>query len=273
MAAEPSMRSGLVVWMACLVTAVAVPLLITSLDSGGSDVAHASAPGASSQEVDELARRLELLEERLARATLTPHDASRPAPSEPLVALHADPMLADSAPLDLAGLSSRLTELEAAEQARIDERAAEEAEELAERERELARDLAARDAAHAIILDPNATEAQKAAAWRELRRLDGDAWSDEVVDEMVHLAETSQDRRVREAIWRGADARHTSERLLPAMRRAAELDGVADVREEAVEALSRYIDRPGVRELLERISRDDVSDDVRNQALRSLLQG
>ena len=114
-----------------------------------------------------------------------------------------------------------------------------------------------------------ATDASKAQAWLELSRLEGDAWNDQIVAVMTHIGATSSDDRAREVVWIGADSAHRSPLLVQPLL-AALADPVANVREEAADALGHYLDYPGVRDALARTGRFDESEKVREEALRVL---
>jgi hypothetical protein len=113
------------------------------------------------------------------------------------------------------------------------------------RQRALA-ELASRDRRHALILDPEATDADKAQAWLGLAGSQEYPWSDEIVRTMTEIGATSTDDRAREVVWIGADTEHRNTLLVAPLIRAL-ADPVPNVREEAADALGHYLDVGGVR--------------------------
>lgn len=124
------------------------------------------------------------------------------------------------------------------------------------------------DDARLKVLDPAASDAEKLDAWRALR--DADSWGDDVVDEMVRVAQASTDADVRADIWRQADGKDRNARLVGPMIQALRSDPEAKVREEAAETLANYLTEPGVIPALEDAAQNDAKSDVRGQAQRSL---
>ncbi len=121
----------------------------------------------------------------------------------------------------------------------------------------------------ATILDPAAAADVKRQAWSRLRGIE-DAYSDEVVAEMVRLGLGSQDARLRADIWRQADGRSMHDALVPALLRAVQTDPDSSVREEAAETLENYAHRPEVAQTLTFVAANDADEGVRRYAARSL---
>ncbi len=118
------------------------------------------------------------------------------------------------------------------------------------------------------VLDPAAEDAEKLAAWGALRR--AETWGDDVVDEMVRVAQTSTDAALRADVWRQADGRDRNVRLVGPMIDALRNDSASRVREEAAETLANYLEEPGVVSALQNAASNDPADDVREQARDSL---
>lgn len=96
-----------------------------------------------------------------------------------------------------------------------------------------------------IITDPSASESDKLKAWASLR-FTADAYTDEVVAQMVLIGLNAVDPVVRADVWRQADGSTKHEGLVPALLQALQVDPVDSVREEAAETLVEYVDRPHV---------------------------
>jgi hypothetical protein len=272
MAAPTALRSGLVVWLACLATAVVVPVVLS--DPGAVPAQPEARPlDDHGDEVRELQERIDDLERQLAFLTL--ERDQDPPPIERLLPENLSNLGAsfgEGATLP-TGLEDRLARLEGFEADRQQALAA--AEEERQRERAIARhlELVAVGQAHAVILDPNTPDRDKTSAWTKLRRMDGEPWTDEVVLEMLRVGETSEDDRAREEVWIGADSRHRNDLLASPLVRALSGDRSANVREEAADALKRYLDMPGVRDALLFASTHDASAEVRSEALEALMRG
>ena len=221
---------------------------------------------AKSQDLIDVQRRLAALEAR-----------------EPAVALRADPGAATSVQRAavpdprLDDLLRRVAQLEAQRAQPTSERRPTPLEE-AQAEAERLQRRAARDAERAAgaapardkILDPRASESDKLAAWSVLRDAGPDAWTDAVVAEMARIGLTSPSAQVRADVWRQADARARSERLVPSLMQALVHDVDASTREEAAETLANYLDSPGVRAALEAAAANDADPNVKREALGSL---
>jgi hypothetical protein len=272
MAAPTVLRSGLVVWLACLATAVVVPVMLS--DPGATAAQPEARPlDDHGDEVRELQERIDDLERQLAFLALELEQD--PPPIEPLRPENlSDPGASfgegAAQPFDL---EDRLARLEGFESERQLALAAAESER--QRNREIARVLEASQVgeSHAVILDPNAPDRDKTSAWTKLRRMDGEPWTDEVVLEMLRIGEGSEDDRAREEVWIGADSRHRNDLLASPLVRALSGDRSANVREEAADALKRYLDMPGVRDALIFASTNDASAKVRSEALEALMRG
>ena len=266
-----------IVWLGCVLTAVAVSVLIQSLrtatprDASEESLAMRRALDQTDRIVEQLDRldeRIRSLEDGASRGSATPLGARSGAAAVP-DELHA----AALAELDdrLADLENRATQREKRE---ADEQAARHAQEQAAREQlELAhhqRQLLDRENAYAIILDPETTDSQKAQAWQQYSRSGENPWTDDILSTMIDIAASSEDARARELVWIGADTPHQrSDRLVQPLIQALE-DPVANVREEAADALRYYLDYPGVYDALQWSGEHDASDKVRAEARRVL---
>lgn len=124
-------------------------------------------------------------------------------------------------------------------------------------------------AEHQRAIVHGANDAEKLAAWRELRH-QADSYDDAVVATMVQVGLSSQDAAVRADVWRQADGRSKHPSLPPALLQALQSDGEARVREEAAETLAGYLESPGVRAALTAAMSADADEKVRRQASRSL---
>ena len=263
MADRNGARSGLLLWILCLATAVAVP---SGLEGwrGSARGAQASEPRglqAPDTRIDQLIGRVEALEGRLRRVQTSGHEVRAPEP-----AVRVDPLAEDA----LAALSERLERVEGRMRATRQQVPPfmEEGHALPAPD-SLVSHEAARDAAHAVILDPQETDSRKAHAWRDLSHLEIYPWNDDVVAPMTHIGASSTDDRAREVVWIGADTHHTHGRLAGPLIDALS-DPVANVREEAADALGHYLGSPGVRQALAWAAENDPDAKVRAEALRSL---
>ena len=263
-------RSGLLLWVTCLASAVLASLLLNSWSGRAvRDLpAETSGPRAQDPQVTQLESQIQQLEERVRTLETTQSLASRREaasrrPVEPTV----DPLRAGA----LAEVSRRVARLEALEEAR-QQRAAQTAERQAgsHHQRQIGQ-LVRRDAAHNVILDMDATDSEKAQAWLSLAGLEEYPWTDEIIAAVTHIGATSESDRAREVVWIGADSHHRSDVLVRPLI-AALSDSVANVREEAADALGHYLDVSGVREALLWTSNNDTSAKVRDEALRVLRE-
>jgi hypothetical protein len=261
----PSPRSGLALWLACLITAVVVPPLIAP------PVVTPEQPSATIDEraVSELSRRLDQLEHQIESVQLKAYEAPEPRPlrgDAQQLAFDVDA----SQPDTLDGFFDRLARLEKFENQR-QEVLSQKALEQSQREAvELMAQVYRRKQAHATILDPNAGDLEKAHAWRGLREGDDLAWNDDVILEMTRVGAESENDCAREVVWIGADGRHTSPLMVEPLMRALNSDPIANVREEAADALGHYRDYPGVLAALRAAGDSDASPSVRKEALKAL---
>jgi len=125
------------------------------------------------------------------------------------------------------------------------------------------------EAVRAVLRDATASDADRASAWLGLAREEAYPWTDDLIAQAVSIGLTSEDDRAREVVWIGAESAHRSELLVQPLIRALG-DRVANVREEAADALSQYLDRPGVQRALLWTSQHDESETVRDEAARAL---
>ncbi|MFO1054496.1 MAG: HEAT repeat domain-containing protein [Planctomycetota bacterium] len=148
-----------------------------------------------------------------------------------------------------------------------------EQEAAARREAEARRmvELASRvESARRLILDPAATETQKLESWTALRHAGENLWTDAIVDEMVRIGLGSTDESIRADVWRQADGRSHSPRIVPGLLRALAQDSSENAREEAAETLAEYRSDPSVVAALQFAAEGDASEKVRRQARASL---
>jgi hypothetical protein len=118
-------------------------------------------------------------------------------------------------------------------------------------------------------LDPRVSPEERSDALGEIQKHGAEGYTDEVVHSMVALAQTAQDPKVRENIWRQFDGARNPV-VSTALKQALAADAVADVRREAAEALDHYRDDPAVRAALEHAAQHDPDEKVRWEALRAL---
>lgn len=170
---------------------------------------------------------------------------------------------------DVAGLEARIEELEARNRLEVDSASARaDGGRTPEAGIEAPRLDPARSAFE-VILDSSATDAQKLAAHRSLRRVE-DAYSPALIDALVDLGRTSPDPDIRASTWTMFDGASHLPELVPSLMDAAMHDMSPAARREAAETLGNYVDDPAVRQLLEQLARDDPSKEVRDRAKRTL---
>jgi len=262
----PHPRSGLALWLACLITAVVVPLLLT----GPVPAIEQSSGTADNRGVTELSRRLDHLEARIESLHL---EAYVEPPARPLRSV-SEQLAHDveSPEVDsLRELLDRLRRLESFENERQKVLASRAAEQARKVERDRLTQVLRREQAHAVILDPTTGDLAKAHAWRSLLDVDELAWNDAVILEMTRLGAESGNDRAREVAWIGADGKHTSPLMVEPLMRALTSDPIANVREEAADALGHYGDHPGVLAVLRAASEGDADAKVREEARRVFL--
>jgi outer membrane murein-binding lipoprotein Lpp len=105
--------------------------------------------------------------------------------------------------------------------------------------------------------------------WVDLAQQDVYPWTDDIIAEMTSIGLSSKDDRAREEVWIGAESEFRSDLLVQPLISAL-ADPIADVREEAADALSQYLDYPGVSNALGWTSNYDESGVVRDEAARAL---
>jgi hypothetical protein len=125
------------------------------------------------------------------------------------------------------------------------------------------------DADQRTIRDVSASDADKASAWVDLAQQDVYPWTDDIIAEMTSIGLSSKNDRAREEVWIGAESEFRSDLLVQPLISALS-DSVADVREEAADALSQYLDYPGVQKALGWTANYDDSETVRDEAARAL---
>ena len=86
---------------------------------------------------------------------------------------------------------------------------------------------------------------------------------------MTSIGLLSMDDRARAEVWIGAEAQFRSDLLVQPLISAL-ADPIANVREEAADALSQYLEAPGVQSALSWTSNYDESDTVRDEAAKAL---
>lgn len=203
------------------------------------------------------------LENRIAE--LEPNRVPLREPVVPEPEIHVEE--AETSLVELAERIAHLEQLENTRARRVGERE-EEREQWASRARQQApRDIV--DAAHRTIRDRKVSDSDKAHAWLDLAQQEVFPWADDVIAEMTAIGLTSEDDRAREVVWIGAESEHRSALLVQPLISALG-DSVAEVREEAADALSQYLEMPGVQKALLWTSSYDESERVRNEAARAL---
>lgn len=256
-----SLRSVVLLWLTCLASAAAVSVVVNRPPA---EPSSAPAPLADDLVVRRFAERLDALERRMDGLDLRPYDAPVARP----LTTHAPDGGALPSPADLEG---RLARLEAFEAERLRDRLAVEEAQARAAEINLEREQREGQRLAALILDPARGDREKTEAWMRMGRLQGSPWRDDVVLEMARIGEASEDDRAREEVWIGADhGRHRNELLVGPLLRALTSDAVANVREEAADALGHYLHLPDVRQALATAAAADSSGKVRQQAERVL---
>ena len=218
---------------------------------------------------DLLAARLSELERRLeARAT--------GAPVEPLV----------SPRVELSGradLEARLAQLEGAVAELLERRATEDpsgatmagAMGLAfppiTESPEDPDSLAVKRDLNKVLMNPFASEAEKVAAHKSLRRVK-DAYEPGAVQELLIMAQVSTDPDVRADVWTHFDGTTDVPEIVPDLVRAIQGETNDAVRIEAVETLGNYLEDPQNLTLLREIAKDDPVKAVRVRAIRTLKE-
>ena len=213
-----------------------------------------------------LEARLERLEAH-ARDLARDRELVRPrasAPERPRAEVSEDALVEALADLERRVSALERRQSEGSGHERSDPSSPEEFDELRRRAQLVRRDMARRR-----VLDWQAADPVRAQAWLDLARMDSEPWTDAVVAAAIGIGANSDDDRAREVIWIGADSRHHNELLVRPLI-AALSDPVANVREEAADALGRYLDVAGVRGALLWSSRNDSSEKVRSEAARVL---
>ena len=258
--------SGLLLWVTCLATAVSVPLLLNAWSRPVMVSSPVEARGLPAP--DGRLERFEAIEAQLARLDIRLRELEASPPTS-----HRTPAsIAGTKPLvgeRFAALAERLGRLEASENARrqlVVQQVALVA------EQRLVAQVDKLAAAQAIIHDSSTTDSEKAHAWLDLAGQDTYPWTDEIIALMTQIGATSKNDRAREVVWIGVDTQHRNNLLVQPLI-AALSDPVANVREEAADALGHYLNVPGVRNALLWTSKNDTSAKVREEALGSLREG
>lgn len=131
--------------------------------------------------------------------------------------------------------------------------------------------LAARHEMNNVLLDPFASEAEKVAAHKALRRVE-DAYAPGSVQELLVMAQVSSDPDVRADVWTHFDGTTDVPQIVPALVSAIHGESNDAVRVEAVETLGNYLDDPQNRMLLKDLAKNDSAQAVRDRALRTLKE-
>ena len=267
-------KSGLLLWGVCLVTATAAALWVARREP------LRRQPGENSSSSLAVAASIRALETRIAELEARMQTLSTPALLPAPAAEEPRARVSEDASFDLeelSGFAERLARLEARQAGLQQIRPADPGlgRPWTRRGEIQVRAVSAaeqRDELHALVLDPNASDSDRAHAWLDLLQVEAEPWTDQVVMEAVHIGATSEDDRAREVIWIGADTHHRNDLLVQPLIQALS-DPVENVREEAADALGRYLDVPGVRAALLFTSRNDASEKVREEAQRVLDEG
>ena len=131
--------------------------------------------------------------------------------------------------------------------------------------------LAGRHDLNKVLLDSFASEADKVAAQKSLRRVE-DAYEAGAVQELLLMAQVSTDPDVRADVWTHFDGTTHVPEIVPALVLAIRGETNEAVRIEAVETLGNYLDDPQNRTLIEGLAKNDPVQGVRDRALRTLKE-
>jgi hypothetical protein len=220
------------------------------------------APAADAARIQELEARLARLEELAARPVAAPASA---ASEVPRWRDDADPR-ADPHAVTPTILAQRLLALER----RLEEsqgRAPDPERAAAPAPRDGQQPVAA---ARRTILDKAASADAKLEAHRQLRRV-RDAYTPDMVDELVRIATLDPRGEVRAAVWTFFDGSSHLPQLVPTLLRALVHDVDSRVREEAAETIGNYVkDDLGVVSALRQAAESDADPRVRAKAKRTL---
>ena len=265
---SPGSLAGWLLWLTSVVIATGIALLVL-VETRAPTTPPATHPVPVANAVlANLEARLAGLEREFA--LMRTLGGAAPSTREPLHLAQLTPPRDETvAGAPLSGIDTRLKLLESSEAQRESTRDADLAAQERSAERKRAVDRVRAEVAQQVILDAARSDDEKARAWRDLRRLDAEAWTDEIVLQMLAVG-NSEDPDIREDVWRGADGNHTSPLLVSPLLHALTSEPVPGVREEVADALSHYLDHPGVREALRRASELDLDGDVRIEAIKSL---
>ena len=99
-----------------------------------------------------------------------------------------------------------------------------------------------------------------------------DAYTDEMVHELIRIGESESEASLRADVWRNFDGATNIPDLIKPLLHAVNYDGSDRVRAEAAETLGNYVNDPVVLETLRRIAENDPSVEVRRKALRELSE-
>jgi hypothetical protein len=167
----------------------------------------------------------------------------------------------------LVGLADRVSRLEQLERTRTRRVAEREDDRASRMQSQSPQDRV--EATQRIIRDRGTSLSDKAQAWLDLAQQEVYPWTDDIIAEMMSIGLNSEDDRAREVVWIGAESQYRNDLLVQPLISALS-DREADVREEAADALSQYLDKPGVQRALLWTSNNDESEEVRNEAARAL---
>lgn len=130
---------------------------------------------------------------------------------------------------------------------------------------------ASRSEINRVLMDPFASEGEKVAAHKSLRRVD-DAYELGAVQALLTMAQLSNDPDVRADVWMNFDGTTHVPEIVPHLVQAIRSESNDAVRIEAVETLGNYLEDPQNRTLIQEIARDDPVKAVRDRARRALSE-
>ena len=121
------------------------------------------------------------------------------------------------------------------------------------------------------LMDPAATTEELLAAHEALRRIEN-AYTPQMVEDLVHLATNDPSGEVRADVWRFFDGATRLPELVPHLRNALSNDSDPRTRAEAAETLANYADDPDVLAALKYALENDPSPEVKRKLGRVLAE-
>ncbi len=232
--------------------------------------------------LEELEVRLASLEQRLAESELVRGEQLRASQEDhdapDIIALterlaRIEQSLAAAPPEEASSATSDLpVELSAREQEELERELHREQAERQHRQAERkAEEETMKKLAEGVITDPTARSLAKVESQGTIRQVP-DAYTDEMIEELIRIAESDSEASIRADVWRYFDGATNIPALIDPLLHAMDYDSSDRVRAEAVETLVNYISDPAVLEIFRHIAENDPSVDVRRKALRELRE-